>query len=187
VQAFPESRFTPATDLCPHPEHWLSTDDDSTECQVSEMVAGVIRGLQPRYVIETGSAWGQTAEAIGKALLRNGHGVLDTIEPDPERATRTTVRTDGLPVRVREVSSLDFTPNATIDFAFFDSLLELRILEFRWFQPWMRVGTIVAFHDTRPGRDLRGEIESELVDAVRFIHLPTPRGITFGEVLTVSR
>jgi predicted O-methyltransferase YrrM len=145
------------------------------------MVAGVIRGLQPGYVIETGSAWGQTAEAIGKALLRNGHGRLHSIEPDRQRAAFTRNRTDGLPVQVFECSSLDFTPTRTIDFAFFDSLLELRIPEFHRFRPWMREGTIVAFHDTRPGRDLRADIESEL--DIRFIHLPTPRGITFGEVI----
>ena len=144
------------------------------------MVAGVVRGLQPGYVIETGSAWGQTAAAIGKALFRNGHGQLHSIEPDHQRAVRTRTRTDGLPVEVFEVSSLDFTPARTIDFAFFDSLLELRIPEFRRFRPWMRVGTIVAFHDTRPGRDLRHKIGREL--DIRFIHLPTPRGITFGQV-----
>jgi predicted O-methyltransferase YrrM len=145
------------------------------------MVAGVVRGLQPGYVIETGSAWGQTAAAIGKALLRNRHGSIDSIEPDPHRCATTRLRCDGLPVEVHQVSSLDFTPARTIDFAFFDSLLELRIPEFHRFRPWMRVGTIVAFHDTRPGRDLRAEIESEL--DIRFIHLPTPRGITFGEVI----
>jgi predicted O-methyltransferase YrrM len=150
------------------------------------MVAGVIRGLQPRYVVETGSAWGQTAEAIGKALLRNGHGLLDTIEPDSERAVRTTVRTEGLPVRVHRVSSMDFVPAMTIDFAFFDSLLELRIPEFWRYHRFMRVGTIVAFHDTRPGRDLRWQLE-ELAPVLRIMHMPTPRGITFGEVLTVSR
>ena len=152
------------------------------------MVAGLIRGLQPDYVIETGSAWGQTAEAIGKALLRNGRGFLHSIELDTHRVAATRQRCDGLPVEVHRMSSLDFSPaldytaQPVIDLAFFDSLLELRVPEFRRFRPWMRVGTIVAFHDTRPGRDLRDDIERELSDAIRFIHLPTPRGITIGEV-----
>ena len=142
--------------------------------------------MQPRYVVETGSAWGQTAEAIGRALLRNGHGILDTIEPDNERSVRTAMRTEGLPVRVHKVPSMDFVPAMTIDFAFFDSLLELRLPEFNRYLRFMRVGTIVAFHDTRPGRDLRWQLE-DLAPVLRFLHMPTPRGITFGEVLTISR
>jgi len=144
------------------------------------MVAGVVRGLQPDYCLETGSAFGQTTEAIGKALFRNGHGHLDSIEPDLHRAVFTRSRCDGLPITVHQIDSLEFVPDRTIDFAFFDSLLELRTPEFRRFRQWMRRGTIVAFHDTRPGRDLRDEIGAL---GIRFVHFPTPRGITFGEVI----
>lgn len=148
------------------------------------MIAGLIRGLQPDYVIETGSAWGQTTEAIGKALLRNGHGILHSIELDHERVVRTRQRCDFLPVMVFEIGSLDWWPRLTIDFAFFDSLLDLRVPEFWRYLPWMREGTVVAFHDTRPGRELRDEIE-QLADVLRYIHLPTPRGITIGEVTCI--
>src|SRR4051812_15337510 len=108
----PESRFTRPTALCPNPHRWWSTDDDSTELQVSEMVAGLIRGLQPDYCVETGSAFGQTTETIGKALLKNGHGILHSLETDPGRVAQTRARIDGLPVTVFQMASLDFTPSA---------------------------------------------------------------------------
>jgi hypothetical protein len=60
-----EARFTPPRPDCPHPEWWTSTDDDSTECEVTALVAAFVVALQPELVIETGTAFGQTAEAIG--------------------------------------------------------------------------------------------------------------------------
>jgi hypothetical protein len=36
------------------------------------LVAAFVRALQPETVLETGSAFGQTAEAIGRALAANG-------------------------------------------------------------------------------------------------------------------
>lgn len=190
--AEPESRFTRPTDLCPHPERWTSTDDHSTEVEVSELLAGLVRGLQPELCIETGTAWGQTAQAIGEALQRNGHGRLVTFEPDPERAAFSEARCDGLPVEVNACSSVERVPCQPVDFAFFDSLFPLRVPEFLFYRPEMHAGTIVAFHDSAPGagggqfdlgRDLRTEIAVVLAPYLRFIHLPTPRGITIGEVL----
>lgn len=187
-----EDRFTEPTALCPHPEHWTSTDGDSTEVEVSALVGGLVRGLQPDYCVETGAAWGQTSEAIGRALSENGHGRLVTIEVDPVRAGATALRCVGLPVAVFHGHSMGWTPEGIIDFAFFDSFYELRVPEFQAMRPFMRRGTIVAFHDSAPehgshripsGRDLRCEIDAELGEALRFIHLPTPRGITIGEVM----
>lgn len=155
------------------------------------MLAGLVRGLQPSLCIETGSAWGQTSEAIGHALHANGHGRLAAIEPDPERAEHTARRCAGLPVDVVNTESLDYKPNGPIGFVFFDSLFPLRCVEFLAWRDNMHPGTVVAFHDSAPGhgggqfpngRDLRGTIETELVDHLRVIHLPTPRGITIAEV-----
>lgn len=192
----PESRFTWATDLCPHPEYWNSTDGDSTEVEVSLMIGGLIRGLQPDYCVETGCAFGQTTAAIGHALLRNGHGFLDTMDADIERCRETEERmmpsvSITLPVRVHHTSSMEWWPTQSpIDFAFFDSLYELRVPEFQRYRPFMRAGTIVAFHDSAPehgshriasGRDLHSEILAELPE-LNVIRFPTPRGITIGEV-----
>ncbi len=91
------------------------------------MVAEFVVALQPELVIETGTAFGQTAEAIGHALAANGHGRLVTIETDSERVDFSRNRCGELPVTVLEMSSLDYTFDGPVDFAWFDSLIDLRI------------------------------------------------------------
>ena len=182
----PESRWTKPTDRCPHPERWTSTDPQSTEVEVSALAGAFVRALQPDYVIETGSCIGQTTAAIALALAANRHGHLDSLEVDPERAAFTRSRVTHAVVNprvtVHEVASLDFTPAGPVGFAWLDSLMELRIPEFRRYRPWMGTGTIVGFHDTAPHHgDWAREIEH--LEGVREIRLPTPRGVTFVEIL----
>lgn len=177
-----EAEWTKPSELCPHPERWHATDPHSTEIEVSELVAGFVRALQPGYVVETGTCLGQTAELIGHALTANGHGRIDSCEVNDELVAVSRARCEGLPVTVHHVSSLEFQPVDTIDFAWFDSLLDLRIPEFMRFRPWMRRGTIVGFHDTAPHFGLFGPTVHSL-PGVRAISLPTPRGVTFAEVI----
>jgi len=179
-----ESRFTPATQLCPHPDRWHSADVDSTEHEVSELVAAFVRALQPDLVVETGSAWGVTAARIGLALMMNGQGVLHTIEPDPERAAATREICKQYPVVVDEMKSLDWTPPGPIGFAWFDSLHQLRVPEVRAYYPYFRPGSIVGFHDTADHHGIWPEIERLEEEGLLLpIRLPTPRGVTFGEVV----
>lgn len=181
----PEIRFTPPTEICPHPEWWHSTDADSTEQEVSALLQGFVRGLQPELVVETGAAWGQTAQMLGKALQINGHGHCHSIEPDPERAEHTRQRCVGLPVTVEEMKSLDWEPPGPINFAFFDSLIELRVAEFRQYLPAMAKGAFVAFHDTADHHGLWPEIEALETEGLLLpIRLPTPRGVAVAEVVS---
>jgi predicted O-methyltransferase YrrM len=180
----PEDRFTKPRDDCPHPERWTSTDRESTETEVVELVAGFVRALQPDFVLETGTAYGICAAAIGRALARNGQGRLVTLEVDPERVRLARAATRRLPVEVLEIGSLDYEPDDWIDFAWFDSLTSLRVPEFRRFLPRMHAGTIVGFHDTGPHFALLGETEALVHEGLlRTINLPTPRGVTFGQPL----
>lgn len=179
-----ESRFTAARDDCPHPERWHSTDDDSTEVEISRFVGALITALQPDFVLETGTAWGQTAEQIGISLLDNGRGRLVSLEVDPVRVAFSRERCAGLPVAVLEQGSLDYMPVDQVDFAWFDSLFHLRGPEFRRYLPCLRKGAIVGFHDTGPQHPLRPSIQA-LADEglLRVIYFPTPRGFALGEVL----
>lgn len=181
-----ESRWTAPRPDCPNPEHWHSTDADSTEIEVSELVGAFVRALQPELVIETGAAWGQTSESIGRALLANGHGTLVTCDPDPDRVEATQARCFGLPVIVLAATSMEMIESlhSPVGFAWFDSLIELRGPEFRALRPYLAPGTIVAFHDTGPHFELRPIIEGLAQEQLlRIIHLSTPRGVIFGEVL----
>lgn len=180
----PESTWTAPNARCPNPGNWHSTDDDSTELEVSDLVAGFIRALQPDLVIETGSAWGQTSEAIGRALQRNGHGHLITFEPDLERAGYTSGRCEGLPVLVVPQSSLDpdygipaIAGTEPIGFAWLDSLFDLRFLELHALRPHLAPGAIVGLHDTAPHHPLHAQLDHK-TESTR-LDLHTPRGVTF--------
>lgn len=191
----PESRFSEATHRCPYPHYWHSMDDHSAELEVTELLAGFVRALQPEVVIETGAAWGQTAEAIGHALERNRHGWLYSFEPDLDRHAHTVGRCFDLPVEIIPMESIgDWVPPDDIGFAFFDSTFPLRVSEFRFYRQWMNDRTIVAFHDTAPQSgggqlgdwyDLSSQIEHELTSPglIRTIDMPTPRGLVIGQVL----
>lgn len=180
-QVLPESSWTKPRDDCPNPQWWHATDGESTEIEVSELLYGFVRALQPSYAVETGSGFGQSTFFIGKALQLNGHGSLDTLEPDENRATITYQRCAGLPVRVLNQSSMEFVPREEIDFAWIDSDFEIRTSEFGWFKDYFRAGSVVGFHDT--GRHKGGIWEFiENLSDVRYIQLPTPRGVTFVEI-----
>jgi hypothetical protein len=135
-------------------------------------------------VVETGTAWGQTAEAIGRALVANGHGRLVTLESDRERAHFSAERCTGLPVTVRIGSSLDYTPDAPVDFTWFDSLCHLRAEEFRRYLPHFSGRAVVGFHDTGPQHPVRGYLEELVADGILPppLYLPTPRGVCFARV-----
>lgn len=181
-KVYQESAWTKPRPDCPHPERWSSTDPQSTELEVSELVAGFVRALQPDYVVETGTCMGQTARMIGLALQANGQGRLDTLEIDGERIEFSERVCEGLPVTVHAVKSLDFTPAEPIGFAWFDSRVELRVAEFERFRPHMIPGAIVGFHDTSPHQgSWSGAVES--IAGTRAIRLRTPRGVTFVEVM----
>lgn len=180
----PESRFTAPREDCPHPERWTSTDDDSTEIEVSRFVGGIVTALQPDFVLETGTAWGQTAEQIGIALHANGRGRLVTLEVDPERVAYSRERCADLPVTVLQQASLEYMPIDHIDFAWFDSLFHLRAPEFRRYLPRLRRGAIVGFHDTGPQHPLRPAVQELAAEGLlRIVYFPTPRGFALGEVL----
>jgi predicted O-methyltransferase YrrM len=190
----PEARFTPPSDFCGHPQFWHSQDSDSTEWEVSEMIAGLVRGLQPRLVVETGSAWGQTTREIGKALVRNKHGYLVSLDPEPERWTFANwychefVCTGWMQIVQR--SSLDYTFSdeapwgdkvPAIDLLFSDSFFNVRIPEIEHFEPWTHAGTLILMHDTRPGSFLQHSLDGLDPEKYRNIRLHTPRGLTLVE------
>ena len=181
-----EGRYTNPSAWCPHPDRWHSADWDSAELETSELVGALAGVLKPDIVVETGSAFGQTAHAIGTALSINDCGVLHTIEVSPERADITRKRCEGLPVVVEQMSSLDFIPPGQVGLAWFDSLLPLRVPEFRHFYEWLAPGAIVGFHDVAPhfGPQMMHDIEALEEEGLLLpMALRTPRGIVLGEVV----
>jgi protein-L-isoaspartate O-methyltransferase len=184
--AYPsESDHTPPSDFCAQPSLWHAADGDSAEFEVLELVAAFVRALQPEAVIETGSAFGFGASMIGKALLANGHGKLYSLELDGPRADIARIRVAKLPVDIINVDSTTWLPpSADVGFAFFDSSMDARPVEFKRYLPFMVTGAIVAFHDTGPQHSLWESVQTlEREGLLKVIQLRTPRGVAFGQVL----
>ena len=175
-----EAEFTHPTERCPNPAYWHTYDAQSTEVEVIEMVAGMIRGLQPEVVLETGTSNGWMANSIGAALNRNGHGILHTFEPH----TATWNEAKAL-VSWREHVVLHNEPSMVpwtfgpIDFAWHDSLVDLRRAEFEFYLPHYSDQVVLGFHDTAPhfGTWPKSLAHSLQSNGFSLIELPTPRGV----------
>lgn len=178
-----EDRWTPPNDWQPHPEYWHSDDAQATEHEVTELVAAFVRALQPEIVVETGAYIGQTSEAIGRALARNGHGHLYSVEVDEALAGKAAQRCEGLPVTVVHGDSLSFTPPGEVGFAWLDSETGIRHLELQRLRRWLAPGAVVGIHDTGPQHRAAGLLWPLVRKGVFVpVTLRTPRGVTFGTV-----
>lgn len=180
---YSEANFSPARPECLYPELWHTRDTQTVEAEVADMVFGLIRGLQPRVVLETGTSRGRLAVRIGRALDLNSWGHLHTYEPDLERWNEAVVNIEAVAGRVtcHREPSMQPWKWAPIEFAWFDSLTTLRAAEFEFYLPHMHERCVVGFHDTAPrfGRwtqQVRGLIDLDIID------LPTPRGVILGRV-----
>lgn len=189
TELWSEAEFTRPRPDCPHPEYWHAPDAYATEAEVTDLVAAMVVALQPEFVVETGTHTGTTALAIGRALARNGHGRLVTIEREPLKAiqvgefiARESVDTAAgpvpLPVTVVAGDSLAYVPDQPIDFAFMDSAIDARVPEYRRFLPHLSPRAVVMFHDTGPHHALAPQLDQ--VGDLDLIYLPTPRGVAIG-------
>lgn len=61
-----------------------SFNDAGVESETGEFLYGLVRLLQPKNILETGTHWGVSAAYMGLALQDNGQGHLDTLEFLPE-------------------------------------------------------------------------------------------------------
>lgn len=148
---------------------------------MSALVAAFVTALRPDFVVETGTNLGYTAEAVGRALASAGRGQLVTLETDPDFVAAARERCAGLPVDVVHGSSLEYTPDRPIDFAFFDSLVQIRADEYRRYLPFMHERTVVGFHDTGPQHPVAATLEALVAEGLMAapLYLPTPRGVCF--------
>jgi predicted O-methyltransferase YrrM len=189
----PESTFTRQWPGGPDPSLWTAWDSDSTEVEVGELVAALVRATQPERVVETGTAFGSTTWQLADALRRNGHGFLYSLEPDPHRAglARGQVESRGLAgfAEVVEESSLAWEPPGRIDLLFSDSVYEIRRREIARLRPWLPRGAMLAVHDTTSaerghGWDIRADVQAMADEGwLRWVEVRSPRGLALGEIV----
>ena len=178
-----EDTFTPAAAWCPSPGYWHCEDNgQSTEVEVTELVAAFVRALQPEVAVEiSGAHTGQTTYAIGTALQRNGHGALYSVELDPRLAEGARQRCEGLPVHVVTGSAFSWDVPDGIGFAWIDGS-EGRA-EAEHLRGKLLPGAIIGVHDTAPHHSWNNPTALAIGRFARPITLRTPRGVTFAEVL----
>lgn len=160
------------------PDDWFlytTPDEEAPESEVIELITAFVRALKPRVVVETGTAEGHTAEAIGRALAKNGCGALTTVEIDAEKVDRCRKRLAGLPVDVVHGAAQSLVITEQIDLLFIDGNLEERSNEYMHFESQLRRGGIALLHDT-----LKFNPPQQLVAALpgAQVWLNTPRGLT---------
>jgi hypothetical protein len=179
VSRYNEADFTRPRALCPNPSYWHTHDLQGTEIEVIEMVAGMIVGLQPETVLETGTSRGFMAKAISDALDANGHGNLISYEPHAPTHTEAANRVTSPKADLRCEPSMQTWIDGPIDFAWHDSLISLRQPEFGFYLPHYSNRAVVCFHDTAPHFGQWSEaLRSDLAYAgFSYLDWPSPRGV----------
>lgn len=175
-------------DVHPHVEEeradlFRAVDIGSAELEILNFLNALIYLYKPRNVLETGTHRGFSAIAIASALKMNGFGKLHTLEYYPmwiDLASRNIEMYDRELVDYIEIHCTESTEwlkqyqGQPFDFAFFDSSLSERYVEFEitkkrgLFSP----EAFVMFHDTSRHRgryfdDYAPEMLSSLDDAAR--------------------
>jgi predicted O-methyltransferase YrrM len=123
----------------------------STETEVSEAIAGLVRLTQPDVIVELGSAWGHTTRMLGMAAKLNGHGRVTAIDIDQAAARHAAHWCRPLPVDVAVADVYKWIPPDGIDFLFVDAGDPPdRPKMFTYMRPYLARNAVVVSTTRRP-------------------------------------
>ena len=199
TRPIPTRRSTVFPDSIPQPERtirdlagksaqqWSMFDSWTAEIEVLDFLYALVHLVKPRSAIETGTWLGYSAIAIASAMRDNGFGQVVSIEVNSEAAAigRRNIEKTGLTnlVSLHVGNVLEFKPDCSYDFAFFDSGVPN---EFDRFYPHLEAESMVVFQNVfRNQEDTAAgamEVLSE-TGIVRGIFFDTPRGLWVGKLL----
>jgi len=135
------------------------------ELEIGDFLWGLVRGLRPELVLESGTGIGISARFLGHACQENRRGRVITFEPDQDMARRAFRRLKGLPVEIRGGNTLEWE-GPDPDLVFLDSFPgEVRRAEM---DRWLAAGVLLAVHD------------AHRYDLPPGLEFPTPRGMWLG-------
>jgi predicted O-methyltransferase YrrM len=158
------------SDLHPHvpaecAAAFLAYSTITTEIEVLNWLHATVCLLKPTNVLETGAAEGLGTIALAAACRANGVGHVHSLEIDSGSCSsvRQWLAAEGLAryATVHCMDSREFLERTSLrfDFAFFDSLTELRAVEYGICLRRGLAGQVAVFHDTSP---LRAESEAQV-------------------------
>lgn len=127
---------------------WHAENDGATEKEVQVFLYGLVRLLQPEYVVEIGTYQGHGASAIGNALKDNEHGQLDTLDISEGEHSRALLRCGGLPVNLLTMDARRFIPKQKVDLLFLDGG-EDRFGDYLYFWPHLNRPAWIVIHDAK--------------------------------------
>lgn len=159
-----------------------------TESEVSELLAGHVRALKPRLIVETGTFHADTTEPMLRALIDNARcglgGELRTYEVDPDAITAAKERLSGVeahpdavltivPTRLQE--DVIALAGRRVDVAFVDSAYAARAADVETLAPLMAPAGLLFVHDSSMKPML--EQITEWRRSWNVIEFATPRGL----------
>ncbi len=168
---------------CSQPLLWSMIDGWTAEVETLEFLYALTRLVKPFYAVETGTWRGYAAKAIARGLKDNDYGKLVTLEKDSNvcqiAKNRLNSKNIVKHVDVLNISSLNFIPEMPIDFVLFDSDLNIRLDEFRHFQPYLLPGALILFHDVSTNHKIVRQAVDKLLQekVLQGFFLSTPRGL----------
>ncbi len=139
-------------------EKFLAVDAGSTEVETLNWLYATICLTKPNAVLETGAFNGLGTIALAAACQANGFGKVHSIEIAPAMCDRLRAKLGryelGAWAEVHCNDSLKFleTTELFFDFAFFDSLCQIRADEYEIVARRGLLSGMATFHDTSPYR-----------------------------------
>ena len=137
---------------------FLAYQTGTTEIEVLNWLHATMIMLKPTCILETGAAAGIGTIALASACRDNGFGTVHSVELDPavQEAAAQTLQRAGLAgyVQWHCADSREFIRrfDGCFDFAFFDSLCDIRAEECQIALDQGKLRGPAVFHDTSPLR-----------------------------------
>ena len=173
-------------------------DDGGVECEVGELLYGLVRAFKPRHILETGTRLGHAAAYMALALRDNGGGKLTTIEINGSYTQDARVLLGNLGAsdyaECITGDACQYTPAEPLDMILLDTELQFRFDDAVRLWPWLRPGGLLVIHDLCPGMAQVGRgsggAYGPMPDEMRrwiaehelqSIHFNTPRGLYVGQ------
>jgi predicted O-methyltransferase YrrM len=166
-------------------------DDGSVECEVGELLYGLVRVIKPNNILETGIYHGWSTAYLAAGVLENKIGHIDTVEFEKQHIDEAWALWARLEVNscidAHLESSLDFTTDKQYELVLLDTEPQLRYLELERFWNNIVPGGIIVIHDLSwdlgsgaPQFWLHKEIIDQKIKdhELQVINFLTPRGIT---------
>lgn len=177
-----EDRYTKPSEWCSRPDLWHAIDASSPEEEVLIFLAGLVRLMKPNFCLVANSGMGRVVEAIGLALSQNNHGLVAWMDADKDMRdlTKDQCRYLSRVVYWDEARSWD-TDTWKSELFFVDDYSPRRAM--RDMKSKLGKNSVVAFHDTAPGRCLDEIIQLEIDKVISDVwNFGTPRGLSIARV-----